>query len=112
MTLLRGLAQSRKRDRYYIERQSEKITVHRYCTLNALSTMALGLRPAGISVNSDCVEVRTTAMSPERLSATKSKCPAAENASAPGPSPTWIEPMRLPSSMEYTLTSCARALAT
>jgi len=66
----------------------------RHCTLKALSTMALGSRPAGSMVKRDCaipdaaatrgVEVRTTATSPERRSATNSKCPAAENAIAVG----------------------------
>jgi hypothetical protein len=54
----------------------------------------------GSSVNSESEAVRTTATSPERVSTTKSSRPEPENASAEGPSPTWIDPMRLPSSIE------------
>ena len=71
-----------------------------YGSLNALIAIAFGPRPAGSIVNSDCDLVRTTATSADRASTTNSKCPADENAIAKGPSPTWMEPARLPSSIE------------
>ncbi len=52
----------------------------------------IGYVPAGSMVNSGvksaCDAVRTTATSPDRVSATKSRCPSTENAMADGPSPT------------------------
>jgi len=62
--------------------------------------MAFGVRPVGMRVNSEFVAVRTTATSAERVSTAKSKRPLLEKASADGPSPTRMEPIRLPSSME------------
>ena len=69
-------------------------------SLNAFTAIAFGLRPAGSIVNSEREAVRTTATSPDRASTTKSRWPSAENASAAGPSPTWMCPIRLPSSIE------------
>jgi hypothetical protein len=72
--------------------------------LKAFTAMALGARPVGMMVKREREAVRTTAMSEERASTTKSRRPEEEKARAEGPSPTRIEPpwrtgRRLPSSM-------------